>query len=86
MIPQIWFKDVSLFLKKSLITNNSYILDSSAIDLANYNFSFLKKNFQKDFLMYYIFSINLIRAKLLIFYKFSGKSPTSIDSVYVNCN
>lgn len=86
LIPQVWFKDVSLFLKKSLITNNSYILDSSAIDLANYNFSFLKKNFQKDFLMYYIFSINLIRAKLFIFYKFSGKSPASVDSVYVNCN
>ena len=78
-------KNFFTYIKKSLQTSNSYIIEASSCDTSNYNYTpFDKKN--SLCLTFYTIYFYLFKIKLTIFINELSISTESIDIIYPNCN
>lgn len=91
-ISQKWFNSINEFFKLELNFSNSFLIDSSAVDLTNYkNINFFNKiNFKNsNLLIFYIYYFYFLKIKINLFYissLFVKTELTSIDKIYLNAN
>jgi NADH:ubiquinone oxidoreductase subunit C len=90
-ISQKWFNSINEFFKFELNFSNSFLIDSSAIDMTNYkNTTFFNKiNFNNSLIIFYIYYFYFLKIKISLFYisnTFTKNELISIDKIYLNSN
>jgi len=75
-----------VYLKKSLFSNLSYVVDASSIDTSGYNLSAFFGNSPNKLMTFYVLYNYTFKIKLIIISKETTKQIDSVDSVYANCN
>lgn len=86
IVPDYYVKPLLTYLKKSLFSNLSYVVDASSVDTSGYNFSAFFGNSPNKLLTFYVLYNYTFKIKLIIITKEVSNKIDSVDSVYANCN
>ena len=86
IVPDYYLKPLLTYLKKSLFSNLSYVVDASSIDTSGYNLSVFGNNNSNQLLTFYVLYNYTFKIKLILISRETTAKIDSVDSVYANCN